>query len=290
MSEHVTTKPYEELEFRDDFMFGKTMEDPVLCHDVIECLLQRSVGELHEVQGQKQLKFTSDGKPIRLDLFNEDSEGVIYDVEMQNLGNKSITSLALPKRSRFYQSSIDIDFLNKGNHYKSLPESNILFICTFDLFGEGLAWYTFRERCDELGRLALNDGTEKHFYNCTYAGEKVPEEIRKLYDYVQTGRVGSPLTERIDEAVTKARMNEVWRTAYMKEQVLLMDAKEEGREEERVNTLRERERADRAEERANSAEERVDSAEERASSAEKRAREAEEEVLRLKALIAAGTD
>ena len=49
MSEHATAKPYEELEFKDDFMFGKTMEDPVLCHDVIECLLQRPVGEQYPV-------------------------------------------------------------------------------------------------------------------------------------------------------------------------------------------------------------------------------------------------
>lgn len=56
MSEQRKVKSYEELEFRDDFMFGKVMEDIELCHDVLECLLQRTVGELKEVQTQKEFK------------------------------------------------------------------------------------------------------------------------------------------------------------------------------------------------------------------------------------------
>ena len=67
MSEkRVTVKQFEELSFRDDFMFGKVMQDPGLCRDVIECLLGRSIGELTEVQSQKEFKFTKDGKWIRL--------------------------------------------------------------------------------------------------------------------------------------------------------------------------------------------------------------------------------
>lgn len=31
-------KAFEELEFRDDFMFGCVMQDKELCHDVLECL------------------------------------------------------------------------------------------------------------------------------------------------------------------------------------------------------------------------------------------------------------
>ncbi|MBQ9607496.1 MAG: hypothetical protein IJV16_10045 [Lachnospiraceae bacterium] len=47
------------------------------------------------------------------------------------------------------------------------------------------------------------------------------------------------------------------RSAYMKEMVLWMDAKEEGREEERKNTEAEKERADKEKERADRAEARV---------------------------------
>nr|MCR4850143.1 PD-(D/E)XK nuclease family transposase [Lachnospiraceae bacterium] len=121
-------KNFEELEFSDDFMFGKVMEDPQICQDVIECLLQQPIGELIKVQTQREFKYTSDGKSIRLDVYNENSAGSVFDTEMQNLNNKSIEFHQLPKRSRFYQGAIDTDYLDKGHSYKTLPDSKIMFI------------------------------------------------------------------------------------------------------------------------------------------------------------------
>ncbi len=238
MSKQRRMKSYEELCFHDDFMFGKVMEDKDLCRDVLECLMQRPIGELTEVQTQKEFRYTSDGKPIRLDVYNEDDMGVVYDAEMENLNNKTVESHELPKRSRFYQGSIDIDFMNKGNSYKALPESNILFVCTFDPFKKSMCQYTFRERCDEDHSIELKDGTQIIYYNCKYQGDDIPEELRKFYDYVENGKAGNELTKRIENAVTKARKNEVWRTQYMKEWVVLQDAKDEGREEGREEEAR----------------------------------------------------
>lgn len=42
-------KSYEELQFTDDFMFGKVLEDKELCRDVLECLLQEPVGTLQDL-------------------------------------------------------------------------------------------------------------------------------------------------------------------------------------------------------------------------------------------------
>ena len=253
MKKQKGMKRYEELEFKDDFMFGKVMEDLELCHDVLECLLGRPVGKLMELQTQKEFRFTSDGKPIRLDVYNKDSEGVVFDAEMQNKNNKSVTSLGLPKRSRFYQSAIDVDFMNKGNLYRKLPETNIMFLCTFDPFGWGLSHYTFVETCVEKQELTLKDGTKKIFYNCTYTGDDISVDLRGLYDYIMSGMPSDNLTRRIDQAVFKGRKNEIWRSEFMKEWVIIQEAKEEGREEgreeERKNTEKERERADKAEER-----------------------------------------
>ena len=243
-------KAYEELEFKDDFMFGKVMQDSELCRDVLECLLQHPVGELREVEPQREFRYTSDGKPIRMDIYTEDSD-MVYDAEMQNLNNKSIESLYLPKRSRFYQSSIDTDHMDKTQSYKTMPDSTILFICTFDPFGKGFSRYTFGSRCEEDLSVALNDGATRIFYNCSYDGEDIPDDLKRLYEYIETGKSESDLTKRIDAAVGKARKIEEWRSIYMKEMVLWMDARDEGREEgrkeERANTEAERKRADEAE-------------------------------------------
>ena len=237
MSKTKIAKSYEELKFSDDFMFGKIMEDKELCREVLECLLQEPVGELTEVQTQREFRYTSDGKPIRLDVYNEDSDGRIYDAEMENLNHKSVESHQLPRRSRFYQGAIDIDFMDKNYSYKLLPESRVIFICTFDTFKLGLSRYTFRERCDENPEICLDDGTEKVFYNCKYEGEDIPDGIRNLYEFIGTGNTSDELTEKLDFAVTKARSNEIWRTQYMKEWVVIQDARDEGREEGHEETI-----------------------------------------------------
>lgn len=245
--EMLMAKNYEELTITDDFMFGKVMEDKVLCHDLLECLLGQPVGELQDVQSERRFRYTSDGKPIRLDVYTGDNEHT-YDTEMQNLNHHTIEELELPKRSRFYQSMMDADFLMKGNSYRKLKEGRILFLCTFDPFGQGHAKYSFENRCREESELVLSDGTEKLFFNCSCRSEDVPEELRALYEYIQEGKVNSELTGRLEEAVEKARRNEKWRSEYVKELILEDDIREEGRAEgraeERANTEREKARAD----------------------------------------------
>lgn len=194
----------------------------------MECLLQEPVEKLKKLQTQREFRYTADGKPIRLDLYNEDEQGAIYDAEMENLNHKSVESHQLPKRSRYYQGSMDIDYMDRGNTYKKLPQSTVMFICTFDPFGLKESKYTFREYCEEKTGLKLNDGTRKIFYNCTYKGKEISDDVKKLYDYVQRGKADSELTKKIEQAVDKGRKNALWRTQYMKEWVIIQDAKEEG--------------------------------------------------------------
>ncbi len=223
-------KNYEELGFTDDFMFGKIMEDKELCRELLECLLGRPVGELEDVQAEREFRYTLDGKPIRLDIYTK-NEDCVYDAEMQNLNHRAVGSMELPKRSRFYQSVMDVDFLQRGNSYRCLPEGNVLFLCTFDPFGLDYPKYSFENRCVENPQIALHDRTFKLFYNCTCKSEEIPEEIRALYQYIQTGREDSALTEHIQLAVSKARRNEKWRSEYMKELLHDDDIREEARSE-----------------------------------------------------------
>ena len=225
-------KRYEELTIEDDFMFGKVMEDKELCRDVLQCLLEEPVGELEDVRTQREFRYTSKGKPIRLDVYTRDQKR-IYDAEMQRLNHQTPENLELPRRSRFYQSTMDTDHLSRGKSYRELPEGKVLFLCTFDPFGMGYAKYSFQNLCMEDRKLCLEDGTEKIFYNCISDTEEIPEQLKCLYEYIRTGQVGDDLTRRIDEAVIRARKNEEWRSEYMKELLHDDDVRAEGRAEGR---------------------------------------------------------
>ena len=78
-------KKYEELKFNDDFMFCKILEqNPALCRELLELILDRKVGDLACINRQKPVEITANGKGVRFDVYAEGSDSIIYDIEMQN--------------------------------------------------------------------------------------------------------------------------------------------------------------------------------------------------------------
>ncbi len=207
------------------------MRDPVLCRDVLETLLQAPVGELTTPEREKEIKITPDGKSIRLDIFAEEiGTGKIYDAEMQNLNRQSAEALSLPKRSRFYQAMIDFSRLKakKTSNYRLLKDTDLVFICTFDPFGYGAYRYSFDKTCEDIPELKLGDGTRAIFYNTTSTDPDIPEEIRKLFDYINTGKVEDALTQKVDEAVKEACMDSDILEVAMRSEIWFMDAENIG--------------------------------------------------------------
>ena len=71
--------------------------------------------DLKFVEPQKTEKEGYESKGVRLDIYVESEDGTIYDVEVQTTDKRN-----LPKRMRFYQSIMDINFLNKWMDYNVL--------------------------------------------------------------------------------------------------------------------------------------------------------------------------
>ena len=86
----------------------------------------------------------------------------------------------LAKRSRYYQGSIDLDLITKGENYNKLKKSFVIFICTFDPFGRDRHLYTFENRCNEEYDLLLGDETSKIFLNTKAALDDVDEEMKEF--------------------------------------------------------------------------------------------------------------
>ena len=146
---------------------------------------------------------------------------------------------------------IDLNLIERGADYKELKKSFIIFICMSDPFGKGLHVYTFENQCKELPGLYLGDETTKVFINASGTANDTSDEMRAFLDYLQGKGIKNEFTRQIDEEVNKARAHEEWRVEYMslflRDQEMREEGREEGREEERMNTERERQRAERAE-------------------------------------------
>ena len=202
---------WEELQISNDFIFGKVMQDPKLCKGLLQRILPGlKIDRIEYPETQKAIRPDIDAKSVRLDVYVEDGKGTVYDIEMQ-VG----TSKELPKRTRYYQSLLDMRMIDKGEPYKKLKPSYIIFICPFDQFGMGRHIYTFENICKEDKSVLLNDGTTKIFLNAKGTMDDVSPELKAFLDYVAGKKPADPFVDELEEAVKNARKNREWRHEYM---------------------------------------------------------------------------
>ena len=208
------------------------MQNQRFCKRLIEKLGIR-VKSIAYPEAEKTLSANIASKDIRLDLYVETDAETVLDIEMQTTGRKSEW---LPKRTRYYQSMIDVNIVVKGDSYTELKTAFVIFICTFDPFGEGRRIYTFRNRCVEREGLELGDGTTKMFLNTKGTVGEVDEDIKKFLAYVDGYAPEDEFTNDIAQEVEKVKLHKETRLEYMTLMMELKQQRREGQEEERRNT------------------------------------------------------
>ena len=220
-------KRLEDLTFTDDFMFSQVMKNKEICKEVVETILGIKVGKIEFLTSQYEIEIDPEAKTIAMDVYLRDEKKII-NVELQN-GHR----LEMPKRSRYYQAAADIDNTSPGELYSEMKDNYVIFICTFDPFLQGKAFYKFENIClNEDKPLRLNDGTYKIFLN-TAADDLtlLDPELKLFYDYIRRGTADSTLTEKINSSITELKENRETRRKYMTYTTRIAEAKSEAREE-----------------------------------------------------------
>ena len=103
------------------------MSEKELCKPLLENILNIKIRDIVYVDYEEIIQMTAKSKDIRLDIYVEDDDNTVFNLEMQTTTYKE-----LPKRSRYYQGIIDLNMIEKGESYDILKESYVIFICTFD--------------------------------------------------------------------------------------------------------------------------------------------------------------
>ena len=230
----MNQKKWEQLTFADDFMFGKIMVNPDICKEVLERILNIKIERVEYIERQKSLDVDYEAKSIRMDVYVKDGKGTVYNIEMQAANDDD-----LAKRSRYYQSIIDMELLDKGLPYEELNQSFVIFICNFDLFGKGRHIYTFKNLCTEDTHIRLKDETTKIFLNAKGTLDDASPELKAFLNYVSTGIPSDDtFVKRLDEEVKKARTNRKWRREYMKYQITMQKAQKHGELTTKISVIR----------------------------------------------------
>ncbi len=202
---------WEDLSISNDFLFGKVMQDAELCKELLQRILpELDIDHVEYPELQKTIKEDFEAKGVRLDAYVNDGKSTVYDIEMQ-----AVTSKYLPRRTRYYQSMIDLQLVDKGQDYDTLNDSYIIFICLSDLFGKGRYRYSFENICKEDTEVMLNDGAKKIFLNADGKKGDISEELKAFLDYVAGRPSEDAFVKKLESAVEKAKKNRKWRREYM---------------------------------------------------------------------------
>ena len=225
-------KQLKELTIKDNFMFGAVMMDEGNCKGLLERVLQIPIDRV-EISKEKSIVYHPEYKGVRLDVYVKDEKQTRYNVEMQ-VEKKP----ALGKRSRYYQSQMDMEMLLSGEDYAELPNTYVIFICDFDPFGEGKYRYTLRMKCEESAEVKFVDGRTIVFLNTHGKNEsEVPKELVTFLNYVKEDLAGSekefhdPYVEQLQKFVRNVKKSREMEERFMIFEEMLKEERAAGRAE-----------------------------------------------------------
>lgn len=236
-------KTLKELNLEDDYLFAKVMSDKEICKEFLEKLLDIEIERIEMPENQKTIDLLLESKGIRLDIYVKDENDTVYNVEMQRGKHRN-----LPKRLRYYQGNIDLDLISKGDDYRKLAKSYIIFICTFDLFNKGRHKYTFETVCKEDNSIKLEDDTNKIILNTRGIIKDLSEELIEFLDYVEhsddnavekaKGTLVKKIHKKVIEVKSDISMEVEFMTLLERDREKIEEGRKEGKLEEKLEIAR----------------------------------------------------
>ena len=216
-------KEWKDLTLTDDYLFSQIMKDEEFCKLFLEMLMGIKITKVIYLEAQKEVNLFPQTKGIRMDVYLE-GDNEIYNIEMQTTNKHNLV-----KRMRYYHSAIDVDSLLRGNPYDQLKKSYVIFICNFDLCGDGFPVYESQTVWKQNSR-EINDGQVKIVYN-TSAFEKAQDpRLRALLQYLSTTTVTDEARPIADKVAAFKRLFSGGRP-HMKYELDLYDKWNEGLKE-----------------------------------------------------------
>lgn len=199
----------------NSFMNIVLENNPACVEEILRVILKKD--DLHVISVQTQRMFQGFGRSIYLDVLADDSEGVLYNIEIQQSDEG-----ADPRRARFHTGMIDTHKLKAGQDFKELPELYVIFITQNDVLGLKRTIYTIHKYIDEVMKpfddgshliyingSAEDDGSEIwkliHDFHCTKAEEMYFPRLAERVGYLKDNEEGvSTMSDYFAEREAKA--------------------------------------------------------------------------------------
>ena len=152
------------------------LDDRLACQHVLRVVTGIGDLEVREVRKQYRVaKVTS--RDAVLDILAEDRKKQLYNIEIQRS-----ETIDHARRTRFYGSMIDSEYLEKGKNYDEMPEVYIIYISETDLWKAGKTVYKVEKHLSGTD-VQYDDGI-----HVTYVNAEVDDgtETARLMKYFKT--------------------------------------------------------------------------------------------------------
>lgn len=150
------------------------LDDKLACQHVLRVVTGISDLEVKEVRKQYRVAKISSRDAI-LDILAEDRKKQLYNLEIQRS-----ETIDHAKRTRFYGSMIDSEYLAKGRNYDEMPEVYIIYISETDLWKAGKTTYEV-EKYFKGTEVKYDDGIHVIYVNAEVDDGTAVAEMMKYF-------------------------------------------------------------------------------------------------------------
>ena len=178
---HITTREKlieagKEYNLLSDAFMSVALRDIPACQYVLRILTGIKNLKVREVRPQYRVSKIESHDAV-LDVLAEDETGRLFDLEIQRAD-----TLDHARRTRFYSSMIDSNYLEKGKTYSDLPEVYVIYVSETDLWKAGYTTYELEKKFRK-SNVSYDDGQHVLYIN---AAVNDGSETAKLMDYFKT--------------------------------------------------------------------------------------------------------
>ncbi|ATP38307.1 Rpn family recombination-promoting nuclease/putative transposase [Ligilactobacillus salivarius] len=208
----LSEEKWRKATFKDGVIFAWVVADNEdICLKLLQIILpELNIANIVKIRNEDSRKKNKIFHGVRFDVFAEDEQGRMYDIEMQIANNHD-----LGQRMSYYQSNLVSRSVRQGQSFVSKVDTYVIFICDFDFGKQGLPKYTTNLVINETGEVIDNKEHNivlniraKDFSSLGY-------EVNAFLEYVKSNKISNQLTKNIDDKVKELKKSTERKKSYM---------------------------------------------------------------------------
>ena len=196
------TKEIQQFTLMDDTFMSVVFDDKECAEILLSVILGKQL-TVDDIKTQYNIQ-NLQGRSARLDIKAKDTDGNIYNCEVENTSSRTI-----PERARYNGSLMDASELIKGEDWDKLPDTYVIMITKSDVLGGNKPIYHIEKRIAELDYKPFGDRSY-----IIYVNGKIQDntELGKLMHDFQCSKAEDMYNKKLAERVGYFKDNEKGRT------------------------------------------------------------------------------